>query len=266
MAAAGAIIGIHDGHNASACLLAGGRISYAVQEERLTGCKNQSGPPREAIRACLGQAGIGAREVELAFASLRHTPTRFLSTDQVRAFRRDAGWWGRFRRLALWQPCYRLRRDLGWRERRSYAAGLGFETARAQRFEHHLCHAATAYYGMRGDRRTSYLVVTADGYGDLESSTVWVGEHNGLRKIASSRFGDSLGAIYGLVTFAMGFVPLEHEYKLMGMAPYASEAQRRRAAPRSFAATCGLRRRRAAAFERRTLRRRRSRCSAISSS
>jgi carbamoyltransferase len=31
----------------------------------------------------------------------------------------------------------------------------------------------------------------------------------------------SLGNIYAMITFLMGMVPLEHEYKLMGLAPYA---------------------------------------------
>ena len=42
-------------------------------------------------------------------------------------------------------------------------------------------------------------------------------------EIAITPEGDSLGAVYTWVTFGMGFVPLEHEYKLMGMGPYASD-------------------------------------------
>jgi carbamoyltransferase len=43
------------------------------------------------------------------------------------------------------------------------------------------------------------------------------------RVIASTGWDNSLGALYSWITFGMGFVPLEHEYKLMGMAPYASD-------------------------------------------
>jgi carbamoyltransferase len=34
------ILGVHDGHNASACLLEDGRIKYCIQEERLTNTKS----------------------------------------------------------------------------------------------------------------------------------------------------------------------------------------------------------------------------------
>jgi carbamoyltransferase len=45
------VLGIHDGHNASAALLRDGRIELALQEERLTRVKNQGDAPRGAVRA-----------------------------------------------------------------------------------------------------------------------------------------------------------------------------------------------------------------------
>src|SRR4029453_16186988 len=50
------ILGIHDGHNAAAALLSGGRILGAVQEERLTRIKNQGGIPYHAINDVLSAA------------------------------------------------------------------------------------------------------------------------------------------------------------------------------------------------------------------
>ena len=217
------VVGIQDGHNASACLFSDGKIQYAIQEERLTGVKNQSGLPENAIRACLTHHRLEPRDIStVAFASLRHTPARHRGVDQRQVFLREMSPWGRFRRLALWYPYYRCNARLGWQERLACLRRLGLATERIRRFDHHLCHAATAYFGTRIDTKVAYLVVTADGYGDLESGTIHVAQHDTLRKLASIGFGDSLGTLYGLVTGAMGFVPLEHEYKLMGMAPHAS--------------------------------------------
>ena len=42
------ILGIHDGHNASACLYQDGQVAAAIQEERLRREKNWSGLPTEA--------------------------------------------------------------------------------------------------------------------------------------------------------------------------------------------------------------------------
>lgn len=218
-------LGIHDGHNAAAALLADGALVFAIQEERLTGHKNHYGFPARAIQQCLRFAGIQAADVgELAFVGMRQTPRRFRRQSQGDAFRQDATIAGMLKRLLLWYPVYRLGVNMGWQERLDEAAALGFGAARCRRYPHHLGHAAQAYYGMRRDPDEAYLVITIDGLGDLESATVSIGERGRLRRIASTPLTDSLGTIYALTTGAMGFVPLEHEYKLMGMAPYASPA------------------------------------------
>jgi carbamoyltransferase len=87
---------------------------------------------------------------------------------------------------------------------------------------HHLSHAASAYYGSHFNKGEKILVLTADGGGDGLCATVYIGENGKLRKISETKAGNSLGNIYSITTYYMGFTPLEHEYKLMGMAPYSS--------------------------------------------
>lgn len=218
------IIGVNDGHNASAAILHNGELVFAVEEERLAGTKNYYGFPERSIRACLDFCGIDAGDVdELAFVTMRRTPSRFQVKDKAGVARREATLWGTARRMLVWYPVYRVAENMGWSERLAEAAALGFGAAACARYHHHIGHAATAYYGMRQDPDEPYLVVTIDGKGDLESATVSIGERGSLRRIASTPLTDSLGTIYSLTTGALGFVPLEHEYKLMGMAPYASE-------------------------------------------
>jgi predicted NodU family carbamoyl transferase len=57
------ILGIHDGHNAAAAILHQGKIIAAVQEERLTGNKNQGGLPRQAIGDVLSMSGMSRSEI-----------------------------------------------------------------------------------------------------------------------------------------------------------------------------------------------------------
>ena len=66
-------------------------------------------------------------------------------------------------------------------------------------------------------------MLTCDGAGDRLSASVRVWGAGNCEEIALTPEGESLGAIYTWVTYGMGFVPLEHEYKLMGMGPYASD-------------------------------------------
>jgi len=99
------------------------------------------------------------------------------------------------------------------------AAGLPLE--RVTFVDHHTAHAAAAYHGSPW-KDDPTLVFTADGWGDGLSATIRVGEGGRLsHPIAKINVADSLGAIWGTMTAFLGMVPLEHEYKLMGMAPYA---------------------------------------------
>jgi carbamoyltransferase len=224
------VIGIHDGHNSSACLLADGRVVFAIQEERLTGEKNALGFPARSIQACLDFGNLQPRDVtKLAFATHRSTPSRLRATEQSRASRREVTTAGTLRRM-LWYPYYQTQKHMGLAERMKNVEASGFDRGQYADYEHHLCHAACAYYGLREDSQTSYVVVTVDGFGDLDCATVWVNRNGMLERIARTPFTDSLGTIYGITTGMMGFRPLEHEYKLMGMAPYASRAHSERMA------------------------------------
>ncbi len=226
------ILGVHDGHNASAAILRDGQLLFAIQEERLTGRKNHNGFPHESIKACLAYAGAAPKDIaQFALVTLRRTPGGHRTQDMAAAFRRDASLYGFTRRLA-WSAGVRLNPNMGAEERLRAAESLGFKREQVQRYDHHLGHAATAYFGMREDPKTRYLVITIDGMGDLSCCTINTAEAGQITPIARTPFTDSLGTIYGFVTGAMGFVPLEHEYKLMGMAPYAAEKYARQAAER----------------------------------
>jgi carbamoyltransferase len=88
--------------------------------------------------------------------------------------------------------------------------------------DHHLCHAAAAYYGL-GNFDDDILVLTNDGAGDGLCATVNIGRNGKIERLAEVPEAESVGNIYAMVTFILGMVPLEHEYKLMGMAPYAHQ-------------------------------------------
>ncbi|MCH8110075.1 MAG: hypothetical protein IIB15_08090 [Chloroflexi bacterium] len=91
--------------------------------------------------------------------------------------------------------------------------------------EHHLAHGSCAYYGW-GRMDEDILVLTCDGMGDRLSGSVSIGRNGKLNRVAAVREENSIGLLYSLVTFLMGMVPLEHEYKVMGLAPYAYADQK----------------------------------------
>jgi carbamoyltransferase len=86
-----------------------------------------------------------------------------------------------------------------------------------RRFEHHLAHAANAYFTSGLDRA---LIVTLDGYGSGLAGSVSLGEGQRIKRLKAFRFPNSLGTFYEAVTSSLGFRPDRHAGKVVGLAAY----------------------------------------------
>jgi len=217
------VLGVHAGHNASACIGDDHTLIYAVQEERLCGEKNYWGYPHRAIQACLNH--VGAKPADLLGLSYgsQQVLCKYHSRDDVMySYRRHETFAGRIRQRVAMPLFLAVAPNYGQNELRQYLEQDQLQDVPLRFYDHHLTHAATAYYGLRHNPDDKYLVITCDGAGDGLSASVRVFGGGTVQDISQTAWGDSLGAIYSWITFNMGFVPMEHEYKLMGMAPYAS--------------------------------------------
>ena len=94
--------------------------------------------------------------------------------------------------------------------------GLGLLN-KLHRYDHHLSHAAGAYFASGFDRA---LVVTLDGYGSGLAGSVSIGEGTRVRRIHGVEYPHSLGTFYESVTSSLGFTPPRHEGKIVGLAAY----------------------------------------------
>jgi carbamoyltransferase len=218
------ILGVHDGHNASAVLLVDGQVVAGAQEERFRNEKNYFGFPQNAINWILKEHHLSAQDLDFVALASVHQPPAF-DTKLIRdVFRKEQEQFVRSRLLGIGRdtPFYQIYR---WRlrsERIREFRKAGFEERKLVFVEHHTCHAAASYYG--SPWRDRVLVLTLDGGGDRLSATVSIASGSSIERIASTPDTDSVGNIYARVTFMMGFSPWEHEYKIMGMAPYASQS------------------------------------------
>jgi carbamoyltransferase len=212
-------LGINDGHNAGAALVRDGQVVAAIQEERLVNEKNYSGVPTRAIHDVFRISGIHPDDVDVVaivslnrvYAPLKELPWKVRFFEWISPFV-ASHWWSNFYVRVLSK---RRRMD----ELRAVFQELGIESKELMFVEHHRSHAATAYYPRPWDGPT--LVLTADGAGDGLSSTVGVGDGYGFNRIASSTYYDSVGnAFYSEITAYLGMKRWEHEYKVMGLAPY----------------------------------------------
>ena len=89
---------------------------------------------------------------------------------------------------------------------------------------HHNCHMASAFFSNKSvNYNEKHIIITIDGAGDKESCTISIYKDGNIKKIESTPQITSLGNFYSGVTRFLGMKPLEHEYKVMGLAPYANE-------------------------------------------
>jgi carbamoyltransferase len=213
------VLGIHDGHNAGAALLKNGIVLAAINEERINNIKNYSGPPLASIKKVFQIAKVDPTELDIiAIVGLlrTHAPLK------ERPFHTKL-----YERLTPYVHghafCHLLVKTLHKFRKMDELNRLFQEMAIADReiffIEHHLAHAACAFYPRPWDEET--LVLTLDGAGDCLSATVSIGKNLSLKRITSSTHYDSpSNNLYSEITGYFGLKRWEHEYKVMGLAPY----------------------------------------------
>jgi carbamoyltransferase len=217
-------LAINEGINSSVVVSEDGRIRLAVQEERLNRVKNFMGFPHEALAFTLSYLGLAPGDVDVValsnLTSPRMTKSSFYAWYDETADRplRGNAEGERTRSVA------RRLRDAVRGDSDPIAAALahhGLGDRPVRRTHHHLNHAASSYYGLRIDPAQPHLLLTLDGGGDDDCSHVYRAEGGRLELLASTSNSHSLGHLYARITHLMGMTPHEHEYKLMGLAPYA---------------------------------------------
>lgn len=215
------VLGIHDGHDGGACLLADGKIVLHSSEERRVNIKNKPGVPEQSIAALFERSSIEPRDVDaVALCGLMRT----LAPDRPVRISRSFHVMNLGAVLARSQPATRLVRWLLPRVRRrqrltQLLADHGLAEKPLLTFDHHLCHAACAYFHRPWEGEA--LVLTHDGAGDGLCATVNVGSNSQVKVLAQTpKFHSLANFMYSQITEYMGLKPWEHEYKVMGMAPY----------------------------------------------
>jgi len=202
-------------HDAAAALLRDGHVIAAAQEERFTRKKHDSSFPHHAIRACLETSGVRASEVDfvafydkpfLKFERLLETYLAFAPRG-FQSFRTALPVWIKdklFQRGTLLSELKNVQSGIDWAKRLLFS-------------EHHLSHAASAYYPSPFE---SAAVLTMDGVGEWTTTSLALGKGRELRVMKEIHFPHSLGLLYSAFTYYTGFKVNSGEYKVMGLAPY----------------------------------------------
>lgn len=202
-------------HDSAAALIDDGHVIAAAQEERFTRKKHDAGFPRQAILYCLAEAGISLREVD-HIVFYEKPLSKFGRLVETYASVAPRGFEA-FRVAApLWLRSKLFQKEIICEELAELSPGLDL-TDRLLFSEHHLSHAASAYFPSPFDKA---VVITMDGVGERATTSVAVGSGNQLEILREIHFPHSLGLLYSAFTYYTGFKVNSGEYKLMGLAPY----------------------------------------------
>lgn len=200
------VVGMSFGyHDSACCILKDGMLVAAVQEERFSRVKNDKSFPRKSLRYCLAEAGVGLDEVDCI--AYYEEPEKKLSR-QI--------WMGSIDNADPVRKAGVVDHLCADGPERTVRETLGYQ-GRIEIVEHHLSHAASAYYFSGFD---DAAVLTVDGVGEWATTSYSEGKGATLEIFEEVGFPDSLGLFYSAITAFLGFKVNSGEYKVMGLAPY----------------------------------------------
>ena len=198
-------------HDAAAAIVRDGVLLAAAEEERFTRKKHDFEFPQNAIDFCLRTAGITTADLDyIVFFEKPFVKFERLLLSSLQSFPRSHKV---FREaMVTWLG------DKLW-VKHLLQSRLKVPAARILFSEHHLSHAASAFYCSPFDEAA---VLTIDGVGEWTTASLGVGRGSDLTLLKEIRFPHSLGLLYSAFTAFLGFEVNEGEYKVMGMAPFGT--------------------------------------------
>ena len=209
-------------HDSAAALLQNGKLTAAAHEERFTRKKHDPAFPSNAVRYCLEHAGLSIDELDaiafydkplLKFERLLETYYGF-APKGLRSF---------VVAMPVWMKEKMFLKKMIIDELNAIEK---FDRRKAKLLfpEHHLSHAASAFYPSPFDESA---ILTIDGVGEWATASICHGKGKDITILKELRFPHSIGLLYSAFTYFLGFAVNRGEYKLMGLAPYGNPQSER---------------------------------------
>ena len=248
------ILSIYSSLPSTVSLIVDNKIVSAVNEERFTRKKNDEVFPRQAIDYCLSNSNLTGKDLDaVAVASfispfddnlvqkstwtvndyvkeqeLRWKPFLVDKTDKklkslleifpekILLDQYPKKYWKN-----MFKDPERLVKHRSGRLK-VISDYLKIDQEKVKAIDHHKAHAYYSYYtsNMIGKNVLSF---TADGLGDNINATISTFDKNGSWKRHYATDECGIARIYRYITLLLGMKPNEHEFKVMGLAPYGKE-------------------------------------------
>jgi carbamoyltransferase len=247
------IIGIQIGITSGCAFYENNRIVYASSEERFSNVKNDTNFPYKSIQDGMNFLNISENDIEkVVLISQDMTPIHFLVEREAKFsiadyyFEQKKYWFPKLYESAKqnYFDIFKSKLNLSGSKKELYenlinseyenyseiwnqwrikevSSYLKISQNKISIMNHEQSHAAYAYFAspFRGD---DVLILTCDGFGDKANATISECINGKIVTIATYQ-NFNVGRVYRYITLLLGMKPSEHEFKVMGLAPYATE-------------------------------------------
>ena len=214
------VLGINFSHDAALTIIRDGKILAAIEEEKTSRVKQEFGWPATACLKLLKEFGIQPQDVDVVafggniFSLINKNEIRY-RFDRKKATK-NKEIFNRF--MAFCGFAGEINREKNAEVMVAELRKLGYTKASVKFYNHHLCHAVSAWYAAPF---SCDLVFTSDGHGDGEAMTFYEpNASDGLKLLQSFDHQTSIGQFYSAITTLLGFRATRHEGKITGLAAY----------------------------------------------
>jgi carbamoyltransferase len=219
------ILGVNFSHDSSLTILKNGQIIASIEEEKTSRIKQDFGWPSTACDRLFKEHCIKPEDVDIiAFGGKIYS---LINKNEIR-YRFDKNKSTKNKEIINRVTSFLgitgdIKRENNDEVITTELRKLGFKKAEIKFYNHHLCHAVSAWYAAPFH---CDLVYTSDGHGDGEAMTFYEpNETKGLSLLQSFNHQTSIGQFYSGITQLLGFRPTRHEGKITGLAAFGKPTE-----------------------------------------
>lgn len=196
-------------HDSSVALFQRGELVFACEEEKFTGIKHDSSFPKIALTYLVKKYKLNKDNIEAV--CFYENPD--LKKSRIVEYSK---------KMFLINPILAIKNYVSFLIKNNQLKKELKKLSNNIFYSNH--HHSHLYYSAFSSPFKECAVVSIDGVGEYDTTTISYYEKNKLNVENISEYPHSLGLFYSALTSFLGFKPNEGEYKMMGLAPYGTHS------------------------------------------